>query len=153
MDPLTALSVTGTIIQFLDFASKLLKNSVKLYKSSRGWLKADEELELITGDLQCVISKLQASVSVPTSGTALPLAGDEESEKTVVKICDEAAKIAAELLQKLNGVKVKDGKSRAWESIKAAVKAAWSEEEIRSLERRLDRLSRLLRSTSMDLLR
>jgi hypothetical protein len=149
MDPLTALSVAGTIIQFVDFGNKLLKHSIQLYKSSRGSLKANEELELITGDLQCVISKLRdASVSSP-AGSVI---GQNSSRSNFVEICDEAAKIAAELLERLNGLKVKDGKHRTWESIKAAVKAAWSKEEIQALEKRLSLLKESLRSGSIDLL-
>jgi hypothetical protein len=149
MDPLTALSVAGTIIQFVDFGNKLLKNSVQLYKSSRGSLKANEELELITGDLKCVISKLREAFSSSPAG---PVIGQNSFQGNFVEICDEAAKIAAELLERLNGLKVKDGKYRTWESLKAAVKAAWSKEEIQGLERRLSLLKESLRSGSIDLL-
>jgi hypothetical protein len=149
MDPLTALSVAGTIIQFVDFGNKLLKNGVQLYKSSRGSLKANEELELITGDLQCVISKLREAF---ISSLARSEIGQNTSRGGFVKICDEAAKIAAELLERLNGLKAKDGKYRTWESLKAAVKVAWSKEEIKALERRLSLLKESLRSGSIDLL-
>jgi hypothetical protein len=38
MDPLTALSVAGNAVQFVDFGSKILFKSYKLYKSQDGVL-------------------------------------------------------------------------------------------------------------------
>jgi hypothetical protein len=153
MDPLTAFSVAGTVIQFVDFGHQLLRNSVQLYKSSRGALKANEELELVTGDVQCVISKLQGSLFAKQSDFALPMAKEDGCQETFMKICDEAAKIATELLEKLNGLKVDKGKQRKWESLKAAVRAAWSKEEIESLEKRLLRLKESIKLVSLELLR
>jgi hypothetical protein len=46
MDPLTALSLAGTIIQFVDFGCKLLAEGKELYKSTTGILTVNEELEL-----------------------------------------------------------------------------------------------------------
>lgn len=152
MDPLSALSVAGTVIQFVDFGHTLLKDSIQLYESSRGALKAHEELELISGDLQCVISKLRGSFPEKQVGLASSLTGEDDFNDNLEKICDKAAKIAAELLEKLNGLRVKNGKHRTWESVKAAVKAAWSKDEIQSLNKRLSLLRKSLQSGSMHLL-
>lgn len=62
MDPLTALSVAGTIVQFADFGCKLLSGYRELYKSTSGTLAANEEIELVTVDLQAVVLKLRRSV-------------------------------------------------------------------------------------------
>ena len=140
MDPLAALSVAGTIIQFVDFGNELLKNSVHLYKSSRGSLEAHEELELITADLQCVISKLRGSFSLRPTGPTPPLAGDQVLQNNIMEICDKAANIAAELLKKLNSLRAKDGKHRTWESLKAALKLVWSHDEILLSRKRLSHL-------------
>ncbi|CZR58688.1 uncharacterized protein PAC_08580 [Phialocephala subalpina] len=153
MDPLTALSVAGTIIQFVDFGSKLFDHSVQLYKSSQGSLKANEELELVTGDLQCVVTKLRGSFStVPTENVSSFSITDDEHRRNFLTICDEATEIAHELLLRLNGLKAEDGNNRAWKSLKAAVKAAWSKDEIKSLRQRLSLLKESLSSGSMLLL-
>jgi hypothetical protein len=144
MDPLTALSVAGTIVQFVDFGNKLLTSSVELYKSSQGLLQAHEELELVTGDLISVVAKLRdifpASVVTHAGNHGL---------REFHTICEEAIKIAGELLVKLNNLKIKDGKHRAWESLKAAVKAAWSKDEIKSLTGRLSTLKESLQTRAM----
>ncbi|KAE8454648.1 hypothetical protein EG329_000271 [Mollisiaceae sp. DMI_Dod_QoI] len=150
MDPLTALSVAGTIIQFVDFGNKLLTSSMQLYKSSQGSLKAYEELELVTGDLQSVVAKLRrASSIVPEQAT--PAATEEfHREKDVfLEICDQTANIAQELLDRLKTLKVKSNGYRALESLKAAVRTAWSKDEISSLKGRLSILKDSLQSRSM----
>jgi hypothetical protein len=153
MDPLTAFSVAGTVIQFVDFGHQLLRNTVQLYKSSRGALEANEELELVTGDLRGVISKLRKSCSTIPSNPATSVIGDGGSQGTLMIICDEAAKIATELLEKLDTLKVNDGKHRRWNSFKAALRAAWSKEEIKLLEGRLSRLKESIQSGSFGLFR
>lgn len=61
MDPLTALSLAGTIVQFVDFGSKLLVECHQLYKSKSGSLTVNDELSLATEDLRMVVDKLQQS--------------------------------------------------------------------------------------------
>jgi hypothetical protein len=42
MDPLTELSVAGTILQFVEFGSSVLKNGTEIF------LPVSEEIELVT---------------------------------------------------------------------------------------------------------
>jgi hypothetical protein len=145
MDPLSALSLAGTIIQFADFGSKLLSESLQLYKSSRGTLDANEQLELVTADLQSVIAKLRTTsniaieegLSESTPGNGQNDGNDQNEEDPFEKICEEAMQIAEELLNRLKALKVKEGKHRAWESLKAAVRCAWSKDEITTVRHRL----------------
>jgi hypothetical protein len=58
MDPLTALSVAGSVVQFADFGMKLFAEGRELYKSTRGILTANDELELVTVDFQALIVKV-----------------------------------------------------------------------------------------------
>jgi hypothetical protein len=151
MDPLTALSVAGTIIQFVDFGSKLLSSGIELYKSVQGTLKVHEELELVTSDLNSVIIKFRQRSRSPLGEIDRPLTTDNQhQEDSFHTICDEAARIANELLTRLQKLKVKaNGKLRSWESLKAAVKAAWSQDEIASLTRRLSTLKEVFYSRYM----
>lgn len=59
LDPLTALSVAGTIVQFVDFGTKPLSQANELYKSSVGTLKSNYELELVMTDLRGLVIKLR----------------------------------------------------------------------------------------------
>lgn len=91
MDPLTALSVAGTIVQFVDFGSKLLSAAQDLYKSTSGSLTVNDEIELITSDLLAVTLKLRPD----------PKLGHEFQ-----RICDEAARLAQEMLGRLDKLKM-----------------------------------------------
>ena len=61
MDSLTALSLAGNVVQFVDFGNKLLSQSRELYRSTQGSLAADDELHLVTADLSALILKLRNS--------------------------------------------------------------------------------------------
>jgi hypothetical protein len=58
MDPLTALSTAGTIIQFVDFGIKVLVTGNSLYHSTTGAIPENVELEWVTRDLMSLTSKL-----------------------------------------------------------------------------------------------
>ena len=138
MDPLTALSLAGTIVQFVDFGGKLLKDGRELYKSTTGSLTVNDELELIVADLQALIVKFQHSICSPATSGCLPEA-DQDLADHFTKICDEATKIAIELATRLHSLKVKE-KNRIWSSIHQAVKSAWSRDELFGMVERLSTL-------------
>ncbi len=79
MDPLTALSLAGTIVQFVDFGCKLLAKGRELYKSSTGVLTVNEELELTTTDLRALIEKMQKPFKA-SSSEICPLFTKEDQE-------------------------------------------------------------------------
>ena len=136
MDPLTAVSLAGTIVQFVDFGSKLLTNAQELYRSTAGTLTTNQELELVTADLHSLVVKLRQSFHV--TGDTLPLTRKEQEEQeTFQKICNEATKVAAELLERLDRLKVKGSRHRKWESFRQAVRSAWSKDEVTALVHRL----------------
>jgi hypothetical protein len=145
MDPLTALSLAGTIVQFVDFGSKLLSTTQELYRSTAGSLNVNQTLELVTADLQSLIAKLKQSFRV--TDEVAPLTEAEQAEQeTFHGICDEATKIAGELIRRLEKLKVKNAKHRKWESLLLAVKSTWSKEEVDDLMQRLASLKNTLES-------
>jgi hypothetical protein len=133
MDPLTALSLAGNVVQFVDFGCQLLSHSRELYKSTWGSLAADEELHLVTADLRALILKLRSNTGD----------GSQDASQEFRKICDEAVTLAEEILTRIDGLKV-SGKHRAWKSFQQAIKSAWSQKETDGLIRRLSRLRQAL---------
>jgi hypothetical protein len=128
MDPLTAFELAGTIAQFLDFGSKILSTSVQLYQSRSGTLTADEELLLVTKDLDDVISKLQHDKAL----------GDN-----IAKLCDDARDLAMQLKGRLEKWTVGD-KLRGWNSVQVAVQREWTRSEQQNLKNRLSILQKAL---------
>jgi hypothetical protein len=138
MDPLTALSAAGTIVQFVDFGTRLLSQATELYKSPVGTLRSNNELELVTTDLRGLITKLRQSFKNSSENDPECSPSEDVQQRTSFeRLCNEAATLAEELIVRLNKLKVKDGKQRIWRSLKEAVETAWSKNEVVDMKRRL----------------
>jgi hypothetical protein len=143
MDPLSALSLAGSIIQFVDFGTKLLSGAGELYKSPTGTLKINHQIELTTNDLKALITKLRSSFYLETQPD--PVNEDDEVQRESFRnICDEAADVAQGLLERLSKLKVEDENHRRIRSIQQVIRAAWKEKEILALQERLQGFRRLL---------
>jgi hypothetical protein len=123
MDPLTALSVAGTIVQFADFGTRLFSEGKELYKSTQGALLANQQLQFVTADLRALVVKIEPwSCSM---ARARPLEKEEaENQKWFQTVCDQAVKLAEDIIQRLDRLKVTDGRARKWESFRKAIKSA-----------------------------
>jgi hypothetical protein len=136
MDPLTALSVAGTVVQFVDFGTKILMKTRQIISSAAGATTVNAELELLTQDLVKLIVKLGRPLRKSDAR-----GGESEDEQALENLCDECRKVANELLHHLNGLKVTkkkaNGKGPVWESLAKALKSAWTADEVESLMRRL----------------
>jgi hypothetical protein len=141
LDPMTALSLAGNVIQFVDFGIEVLSATGSLYGSVGGALDFNEELELVTTDLAAVC-QLMGGRSATTSERAL---------RDLCKGCND---VANELLTQLNKLKVSpdapdppDGKKpilsrfqkekKVLRSFHQAIRSIWKEEEIEKLVKRL----------------
>jgi hypothetical protein len=112
MDPLIALSVAGTIIQFVDFGIKILKHGSTLYHSSTGLLPVHEEIELVATDLAELTARLSRSLRIGGKGGVETRLVEEE--KALEGLCASCSKVARELFEKLARLRV-EGKGAAVE--------------------------------------
>ncbi|MCJ1396255.1 hypothetical protein MMC18_009144 [Xylographa bjoerkii] len=137
LDPFTALSLASTVVQFVDFGSKLIKEGSELYHSAGGALSVNAELEKITLDLKEVTKKLETA-SPGTKSTE----NTKESKalRSLAKSCSEAAD---ELLEVLEDLKVK-GTNRQWQSLRQALRTSHKKDKIREIEKKLDKLQKML---------
>jgi hypothetical protein len=110
MDPLTALSIASSVVQFVDFGSKLLSNSRKLYKSSHGILSENLDIEDVTQDLRSLLQGLKRKLpedrllrNVPPSDAGQRSDDDEALDH----LCRRSVTIAEDLLKRLNKLTVK----------------------------------------------
>lgn len=147
MDPLTALSLAGTIVQFVDFGTKILSNAHEIYNSNTRQLDVHAELDLVTTDLKALLVRFrQALSSSPDDDSIL---ANQESDDDLQKICEGAIKVAEEIGSKLNKMKVvmepkKNPKDKyekerfkIWKSFSQAVRTAWSQDDLDRLIKRL----------------
>lgn len=145
MEPLVALSAAGTIVQFVEFGCKLLSEGRAFYNSSTGAINVNEELELITNDLQALAFKIRgSSYSARIVG---PLAKAEQDDwDNLNRLCDGSANAAEELIDKLENLNVKGSRYRRLESLKKAIESAWTKEEVEELVGRLKSYREVLES-------
>ncbi|KAK7949469.1 hypothetical protein PG988_016108 [Apiospora saccharicola] len=62
MDPMSAISLAGNIIAFIDFGGKLLSNTRQLYKSKDGALSSVVDTEVVTLDLLKITQSLRTKL-------------------------------------------------------------------------------------------
>jgi hypothetical protein len=142
MDPFSALSLAGNIIQFVDFGARLLSNARELYRSPVGSLSVHDEITLVTTDLETLVKRLRGPVN------ARPSSEENDNQlQTLRKICGEAATVAEELLKRLETLKLSgEEKHRGWRTVGLAVRSLWNEKEIAGLSNRLVMLKEALKT-------
>ena len=74
LDPLTALSLAASIVQFVDFGSKMLSDSYEIYKA--GSTSGHETIKSITTDLAALADRIQDDLE-PAAGPHRPLDANE----------------------------------------------------------------------------
>lgn len=161
MDPLSAVGLAGTLVQFIDFTSKIVTQGRELYKT--GSLKLKGQVEAVTTDLLDFSTKFQqcSSCAQDESSSAA------ENEIALRKLCEECDGIALQLLAQLNRLKpllvppnkppgrradgsametwrrsVEDHKQRVarlGHSLRSALICVWSRSEIQELEKQLEK--------------
>ena len=112
MDTLTALSTAGTLVQFLDFALKVLTTSHPLYKLSAGPLSANEELKCVARDFSALAKRLKHVQQAA------------QNEPALEDLCRKCENIAQELMEHL-GILRALGKKEALKSFRNPFKATW----------------------------
>ena len=131
MDPITGLSLAGTIVQFVDFGLRVVLKGNQIYRSVDGALTENLDLEAVTNDLVVIQTKLQCPR--PVSGpTPMP----SEEVEAFEKLSIASTKAAGKLLERLNMAKAQ-GRFRAWKSLRQALKSVWSKSEIDEMANRL----------------
>jgi hypothetical protein len=143
MDPLTALSVAGTVIQFADFSCKLISASRQLYTKSE--LDVHGQAASAANDILDYSTKLRRTLRVPQGSTTLT--EDELLLENICKGCDE---LAHDLLARLEKLKVpqknKKGKAIIWPTLTAAFQSIWTEEDLLAIQERLKEYRRQIDS-------
>ena len=133
MDPLTALSIAGTVVHFLDFALKILTTGHRLYKSSSGSIPAHEELKLVARDISVLVTKLDFPART----------GDAHDDAVLEDLCAKCERIAQELMDHLKKLKGQEKKG-PMKSFRLSLKVTWDQKDLDSLIQRLQLVGKSL---------
>jgi hypothetical protein len=134
LDPLSTISFTSNIVQFLDFAGEVVSGARELYNSEKGTTEANQELEDLAKAIQDHARKIKSNeISIVENGASYQL-------ETLLRLSQQCEKVALELLEVLGTLKLKDDR-RGWNSVKRALLTVWKQSEIDKLQIRLDRIN------------
>lgn len=131
MDPVTAIGVAGSIVQFVDFGIRVVSKGYKLCRSVEGCLPEDLDLEVVTSDLLVLQTKL-----VDAQPGANVTYKELEEFRSFEPLIKRSSDLAEQLLTKLNAAKAQ-GRFRKWNSLRQAVKSVWSKKEVDDMAERL----------------
>jgi hypothetical protein len=131
MDPLSALSVAASVVQFVDFSSRLLHETYKVYKSPSGQTSQSIELSRVAKDLAYLSSQVQMkSDHIGQTNTKTG-----SSEETLLRLCRECIEISAELENALAQLRAR-GTTKlnyAKASFIVAMREIWTEGKVKGL--------------------
>ena len=68
MDPLSALSIAASVVQFVDFSADLISGTYKIYNSGSAHSTEDSELQSITESLRTLNNELRQGIALSTPG-------------------------------------------------------------------------------------
>jgi hypothetical protein len=136
-DPLTAVGLAGTVVQFVDFSTKLVSHSVELYE--KGKLSCHDELEKATVDLTQLTQELsyipQASQSQPGFVRRRP----SREEVALEQLAASCAELGGQLLSVLNSLNAQKSHN-CLESFRTALRAVRKKSNIEDIDHRLKKL-------------
>ncbi|KAF4625350.1 hypothetical protein G7Y89_g12817 [Cudoniella acicularis] len=131
LDPFSALNVATSVVQFVDFGTKLLSGAHQLRISANGQLYEHTLLQTITQSL------LEASTSFKNRLAQDNAHSLSPHEKDLQSLCEECTAVAGHLMAALE--KLKLGKNNGkMKSMQQVLKIMWNQAEIQELKGRLD---------------
>jgi len=134
MDPASAFSLAGTILQFIDTGGKFVGLALKFHRSTDEALSTFTELGGLTNNFELILAELE----VPSCDSALP----GQNQDGLVQLAGDCRKVIDELKELLKRFNIdnisKKGKKSKRDAIKLAFDSMWSDPEIVSLRSRLD---------------
>lgn len=136
LDPLTAISLASSVVQFTDFGIRLVTGTIELYYSADGANAERSSLESKTTQVRNLAD--QVIYPLEHDDDDGPSSKHKEELKRLATSCKE---LASDLLSVLDGLKVKRpaGPGRKFESFRKAVAAQTpgNKDKIASLEKKL----------------
>ncbi|RDL33042.1 uncharacterized protein BP5553_08481 [Venustampulla echinocandica] len=127
MDPLSAVSLAGNLIQFIQLGMQIVGNAKEIYVN--GSVAANIDLEDLTKDLRTLTLKLK----LPPRGYT---ASQTVNEQALNKAYDHCIEISDDLithLKNLNG----PGHRGKWKSFRQALETSWTKKDVERIASRL----------------
>lgn len=119
MDPLTIVSLVGTIVQFVDFGGRIISKTYELYNSAEGASEENSDALITTSHLSSYLDQL----ATPIGPQVNALSNHEQKVEDLRRRCHL---LAQELSTKIESLTVVGtGGKRFFKSIAAVGKGLW----------------------------
>lgn len=142
LESLAALSLATSIIQIVDFSSKIVGKSRDIYSSADGATIGHEDLASAATRLKDLNQTL--NTAAPTSNDAT---NASSAEHTLSELTTRASAIADELLILLEALKVPGSTNHRWKSFRQALKSAFKQGQVDKINERLQAVRQELNFT------
>lgn len=155
LDPLTALSVAGSVVQLVDFASQLFALTARTLESD-GNVEANVDLDLVMNDLRVVSRKLERASTSTTPAKVTPerngsLEYSQQCTNTTIdqqssdeRLCSLARRshaISIRILKVLETIKSKgSGKCNTWNALRQSLHTMMNKGKIEDYLRQIEPL-------------
>lgn len=131
MDPLSALSIAASLVQFLDFGAKLVGTGLEVYRSVEGSTEENLETEYLVNHTRDLAARLKSAQRL-SGGKAL-----SHDEAKLLDLARKSHVLANELTGLLLSLRSHAHHS-SWDAIRQTIRIKNSEHSIVSLKTRLD---------------
>ncbi len=121
LDPLSAVSLAGNIVQFVDFTAKVISKTREL--SSHSTTQEAYNAEIVVRDLLRLSEQLQIGAS---AASAAPQTDDD---KALEDLCSCCIGLSETIIKRLETLKLKEGASKP-RAFLHALKAVLSQKEL-----------------------
>ena len=130
MDPLSAVSLAGTVVQLLDFGIKLVAKASEIYDSASGAEVRNIELDAIAQNL------ISLNRRVKNRAAKFHPYSTSEDEEALAVMMEKCSDIGEELIAAIQKAKVQ-GTHKGWKSVRQALKSVLGLDKVQDLYNRL----------------
>lgn len=133
MDPLTAFSLAGTVIQVVDFTAKLISTTRQI--SATGARSDYLNIEQQTLGFQRFLEALQPGIAIDPTKVS-------QSQRDLWELCKQGEEISQRMLSVLRGChSAQSGDTVSLDTFWRAVKSEWHYADLRELQSKLNQIS------------
>jgi hypothetical protein len=151
MDPLSALGIAAAVVQFVDFAPRVLFSAHDIYHSAKGLTAENEDV----GEIYQALADLSARLAVAgesSSAVSPPTAASTELD-AMRKLSLKCKEDCDALLDVVRNLAVANGKHRLWRSLRAAFRSSMDKKKVVSLEASIGRARGIVSTQILSILK
>jgi hypothetical protein len=137
MDPTSALGIAASIVQFVEFASRLISRGYQISQSENG--------DLVNQDRKCIAENLATLSTGLNNSLELDMPNREltKTEKELRRFSDDCNDMAEKLLDALQKLKA-SSRNQGWKVFQEALLTLWNEKTIGKMQWRLQEIRQQL---------